>query len=175
MHFLIVQLLSHLLSPLSPPSLSLRIDQWQIGAKLPFSPACHQSLASSALLPIIAKTTRMVRTKKNCCCCSSSLFAAVASQLCQNEEDKSISGPRARKEFRPWSACFCQGCILGRMHVCMRSLLGGTSNFCFFGKKRSLFSSASAANQLILNRSLFSCHYHSRCFSQNANSQHTWD
>lgn len=102
----------------------LRIDQWQIGVKLPFSPDCHQSLASSALLPkpVIAKTTRMVRTKKkNCCCCCSSLFAAVASQLCQNEEDKLISGPRARKEFRPWSACFCQGCILGRMHVCMRS------------------------------------------------------
>lgn len=43
----------------------------------------------------------MVRTKEPCCS-SSSLFAVVTSRFCQNEGDKSISDPRARKELRRW-------------------------------------------------------------------------
>lgn len=94
--FLTVQLFSHLLAPSLVSTPRLRIDRWQIGVELPFSPACHQSLAplsspsgadnrqnNSSGLKKEKLLTKIIAL--HTLCSSSSLFAALTSWLRRKE------------------------------------------------------------------------------------------
>lgn len=119
---------------------------------------CHQSLGFSAApqKPIIAQTNRMIRTKELL------FFLLPFLRLWPLSSVRKINRFLIQEPER--GGDFCSDCILGQIHVCMRSLFGGLYRrnqwLVFFQKKkRSLFSLCSTAARLKLAALLFPLSY----------------